>query len=234
MTLPWYAALWALLLVPGVAVVRRVGPALVARYDTAALRVAPPVGLGWRDADGPPREHDPAAWPALQAWCMAGAGDGRSPLWRPWAEPRVALRLSIATCAAVPGAGASRLAEAFSRHIDGSDQLDALGSGAARIGLRLRVKLHDAMWWRARQPADPWDSGYVVDEPAALQALRTFVPRRATLLVAHGLPADALRERIAILSARRAAFHHPVRLLVIGTAVPAVLGDIPVLKLPSA
>lgn len=226
---PLYAALWALLLVPAVVVARRVGPVLVARYDNAALRVAPPQGTDPREAD-PLCGHHPATWPALQAWCFAGAGDGRSPFWRLWAEPRVDLRFSIATWAGASGADLPRLAEAFSRHIDGSDQLDALGSVAARIGLRLCVKLHDAMWWRARQSADPWDSGYLVDEPAALQALQTFHPRRATLLVALHLPAAALQERITLLAARRAAFAHPVRLLVIGTPVSPAWGDVTVIE----
>lgn len=229
-------ALWAfgLLLsglVPAVVVARRVGPVLVARYDGAALSVGPPAGAA-RSAARTPPATDPAVWSALQAWCFAGAGDGRSPFWRPWTVPRVEQRFSIATWAEAAGADLPGLVEAFSRHIDGSDRLDALAGPVARLALRLRVKGHDAMWWRARQSADPWDSGYLVDDAGALQALGRFLPRRATLLVAQDLPLDALRERITLLSARRAAFHHPVRLLVLGTVLSPGWTDLPVQGLP--
>jgi hypothetical protein len=227
----WTFGLLLFALVPAVVVARRVGPVLVARYDGAALRVAPPEGAA-QPAARTPLATRPADGSALQAWCFAGAGDGRSPFWRPWTVPRVEQRFSIATWAEAAGAELPRLVEAFARHIDGSDRLDALAGPFARIALRLRVKGHDAMWWRARQSADPWDSGYLVDDAEALQALRRFLPRRATLLVAQDLPLDALRERITLLGARRAAFHHPVRLLVLGTVLPPGWTDLTVQVLP--
>lgn len=196
-------------------VTRRWASGLSARYDAQALRVELPAAAPAPDAARPDSRRSPA-WPLLQAWCFAGAGDGRSPFWQPSALPRVEQRFTLALLTGKPQAQLASLAEAYSRHIDGSDQLAALRGGAARIGLRLRVKLCDALWWRARRPADPWDSGYLVDEVAALQALRSFLPRRATLLVAVDLPAAALQERIALLARRSAGFAHPVRLLVVG------------------
>lgn len=228
MTESLYDAFWALLLVPAAVVARRTGPVLVARYDNAALHVAPPVALPVRASTARPH----TAWPALLSWCFTGAGDGRSPLWRPWVLPRVGQRFTVALLADAPDVAELAVAEAFCRHIDGSDQLAALHSRAAGITLRVRVKLRDALWWRARQPTDPWDSGHLVDEPAALQALRRFRPRRATLLVALNLSERALRERVTVLAARQAAFAHPVRLLVLGTTATALTwGDVPVTRL---
>ena len=88
----------------------------------------------------------------------------------------------------------------------------------ARLRLRAATKLHDAMWWRARQPVDAWDSGYVIHTPAGLSALQVFAPRRATLVVAEGLSAMQLLALVDALRARQASFKQPMRLLVLGGA----------------
>lgn len=184
---------------------------LVARYDGEVMRVEPPTAPAraagsWSDAQQ-------ATWTRLHAWCFAGAGDGRSPFWQPWVLPRVEQRFS-ATALAGGSDDEAQLVEAFSRHLDGSDQLAAAGGAVAGLLLRLRVKRNDALWWRARQPSDPWDCGYLIGETAALHR---FQPRRATLMVAdQSLPDAALREALQVLQARSAGFHHPVRLLVLG------------------
>ena len=210
---------FALCLMPAM----RIGPALIARYDDGALRVAPAAAV-----DDPPLRdfsaNQKAAWVQLLRWCFDGAGDGRTPLWRPWMAPHVVRPFSMAVLVDPAANGASLTAEAFSREIDGSHQLTQAGGSVARLWLRLRVKWQDCCWWRARELADPWDSGYLIDDPRALQHLRAFHPRRATLMVAVALPPDALLERIAVLSARCEAFQHPVRLLVVDGALPAALG----------
>ena len=175
---------------------------LLARFDAAVMRV------------GPPRTIAGAAAPAsvrmrLDAWCFAGIGDGHDPVWRPF---------TVATLLGGGEAERASLVEAVSRHLDGSDQL-AAGGAFAGLLLRLRVKCHDAMWWRARQAADSWDCGHLLGESAALQR---FEPRRATLLVADGVADAALREAVHILRARSAAFHHPVRLLVLDRSSEAL------------
>lgn len=185
--------------------------ALVARYDGAVMRVEPPTALA--RAAGPLSDAQQATWMRLHAWCFAGAGDGRSPFWRPGVLPRVEQRFTVTTLADGPDADRARLVEAFSRHLDGSGQLEAAGGAVAGLLLRLRVKRDNALWWRARQPSDPWDCGYLIGEPAAL---RRFQPRRATLMVADGVSDVVLREALHILQARSAGFHHPVRLLVLG------------------
>ncbi|RJP71736.1 MAG: hypothetical protein C4535_01955 [Comamonadaceae bacterium] len=186
--------------------------ALVARYDGAVMRVEPPAAVAW--PVGPLSDAQQTTWRRLLAWCFAGAGDGRSPFWRPGVLPRVEQRFAVATLADGSDADRARLVEAFSRHLDGSDQLEAAGGAVAGLLLRLRVKRNDALWWRARQPSDPWDCGYLIGEPAAL---RRFQPRRATLMVADdSLPDAALREALHILQTRSAGFRHPVRLLVLG------------------
>ncbi len=223
--------LWGLFLLPLAAVAWRTVPVLLARYDAAALRISPPLASSNVDADvcadAPAR-----SWAVLLHWCFDGASPGNRPLWRPWAPPHMAQRFAVAQLVGSPDGTLRAVAEAFSRHIDGSDQLLACPGRWARIGLRLRVKWHDAQWWRARQSADPWDSGYLVDEPAALRALQAFRPRRATLLVAVDLPAAALQARITTLAAQQARFAHPVRLLVIGTAMPPGPTPASVLVLP--
>ena len=186
--------------------------ALVARYDGAVMRVEPPAAVA-RPA-GPLSDAQQVTWKRLHAWCFAGAGDGRSPFWRPGALPRVEQRFAVATLAQGPDADLQQLVEAFSRHLDGSDQLAAAGGALAGLLLRLRVKRNDALWWRARQASDPWDCGYLIGTP---EALRRFQPRRATLLVADdSLPDAALLEALHILQTRSAGFRHPVRLLVLG------------------
>ncbi len=211
-------ALCVLLLV----LARRIVPTLIARYDNGALRVSP-AGAGTEIPLQDFSANQKAVWTQLQQWCFDGAGDGRAPLWRPWAMPRVERRFAIAVFLGATGGSRSQLAETLSREIDGSHQLAQAGSAWARLCLRLRVKWNDCVWWRAREPADPWDSGYLADDPMALDHLRQFLPRRATLMVADAMPSAALLERIAVLSARCGAFHHPVRLLIVDAALPEAL-----------
>lgn len=192
---------------------------VMARYDAQALSVEPPEPL---PHCGPLSTAQQAAWQQLQAWCASGAGDGRSPFLQPQQRPALAQPVSVAV---LRGAHGEQLAEAFSRQLDGSDQLAAAGGRWAGRWLRLRVKWQDAQWWRARQPSDPWDAGYLLSTPAARSALQRFVPRRATLLVASGWPPDALLEAVATLQARCAAFLHPVRVLVVNPAAGLTPGQ---------
>jgi len=175
---------------------------LIARFDRAALHVTPPAGY----RPGPLRAEQLSAWQWLEAWCFEGAGDGRRPPPLPF---------GMAVLAGPPGSGRSHLAEAWSRHLDGDERLQALPAGWPRLRLRLAVKLADSLPGRRRRRNDPWDCGYLSGSAAALQALRRFQPRRATLMVADGLPAPALAACLAALAPRQAGFRQPVRLLVI-------------------
>lgn len=205
-------ALAALLLPPCVLPARHLGPTLVARYDTAALRVAPVQALVPQDA--PANEAQRLAWAGLAHWCRHGAGPGCAPLWRPAAQAEVELRLSVAL---LTGAGApqrSSLAAAFSRDIDGSLRLQALGR-LQGLRWRLRLKLDECRWWQPRADDAPWDAGYLPLSEAELQALQSFRPRRPTLIVADGLHPRLLAQALRMLQGRCAAFNHPVRLLVL-------------------
>ncbi len=190
---------------------------LVARYDERLLQASlstdvPALGVA---------ALEPAqvrAWQSLQAWCLAGAGPGRSPPWCPWAPPAVERRWSVAVLTGGGPDGRARVAEALCRELDGALLLAACRSRAAGLALRLKVKLSDAAWWRARRPADPWDSGYLRADSNVTGALAGFVPRRATLIVMVEPSDDLQRTTIAQLSARRAAFRHPVRLLIVAAA----------------
>ncbi|MDO9599142.1 MAG: hypothetical protein Q7J47_15605 [Azoarcus sp.] len=234
---PGLVVLTGMLFALGLIPARRVGPALIARYDGDVMRVeAPTSTAAIRPENIEPRATDPATtdlqtlapgdshsqadWHRLQAWCFAGAGSGRSPLWQPWVAPQVEQRFTVGSFAGGMAAHDTGLIERFSRYLDGSTQLDTAGGGLARLLLRLRVKRNDCMWWRERQATDPWDCGYLAPQPATLQHLRHFRPRRATLLLAHELPATDLAACIATLNANCHDFHHPVRLLVLGSAAP--------------
>jgi hypothetical protein len=164
-----------------------------------------------------------ATWAGLAHWCVHGSGPGHAPLWRPGALPDVELRLSVAVLTGASAADRSRLAEAFSRHIDGSARLQALGSRWQGRRWRLRIKLDECLWWRPLPPGTPWDAGYLPLSAAALQPLACFRPRRATLVVADGLHAQVLAQALHALHTNQAAFRHPVRLLVLAGQADGVV-----------
>jgi hypothetical protein len=90
------------------------------------------------------------------------------------------------------------------------------------------------MWWRSRQPQDVWDTGYVPAEPAAWQAFMRFAPRRATLVVMPALPAEVVQRCLHALLPRAARFEHPVRVLVLGSAIDTKLGAVTQLAPPDS
>ncbi|MDP2264792.1 MAG: hypothetical protein Q8K24_16745 [Hydrogenophaga sp.] len=216
LVLLWNSVGWWLALLPagvlGWVLLRHVLPTLLARFNGAALRLAPPPGTALPTA-GPLDAGQRTAWEALASWCHAGTGDGRRPWWRPGALPRVDQRLTVALLQGGSNERHLALAEAFSRELDGSHLLSTAGGRWAGLWLRLRVKRDDVQWWRTRQPADPWDCGYLAGDPAGREALRHFRPRRATLVVAAGLPPEVVREALLWLGAHQHGFAHPVRLL---------------------
>ncbi|MDO9073473.1 MAG: hypothetical protein Q7U73_09410 [Rubrivivax sp.] len=184
---------------------------LSARFDIAALR--PPAALPAGQVRHPAQDHP--GWPALHRWCLDGAGPGTRSFWSPASAPTIGLRFAVATLVGADIATQRALSQALCLERDGSLQMQACHTWG-RLQVRGATKLHDAMWWRARQPTDAWDCGYVIDTPGGLQALARFVPRRATLMVADGLPPQALATVAAGLQARQAQFTHAVRLLAIG------------------
>lgn len=185
---------------------------LSGRFDLAALR--PPAPLAAGQTRHPGQDH--AAWPALQRWCLAGVGPGTRPFWRPGSAPAIGERYAVTTLAGVDIATQRALAQALCLERDGSLQLQTCRTAFSRLQLRATTKLHDAMWWRARRPADAWDCGYVIETPAGLQALERFAPRRATLVVADSLSAAVLRTIATGLQERQAQFAHALRLLIVG------------------
>lgn len=203
-------AFFALMLVPG----HRLGPTLIARYDSQTLQ-PPPTGVGGLHGTGPTGDGPLNAWRQLHAWCYAGAGTGRSPFWRPWVMPDVTQRFSIAVLNGGNGTDPSHLAQALGRELDGSLALEACTSRLDAIRLRLRVKYHNCQWWRTRQDCDPWDSGSLVQGAVAQGRLAVFAPRRATFIVADGWTPQSLVLVIEALHARASAFRHPVRLLIV-------------------
>ena len=167
--------------------------ALGAGFDDAALRPF--------DATSAP------AWPALRDWCL-------SDLKQPW---QTALHRA-------PDVGMARQrAAALALALDGSDRLAACQNAAARIQLRLSVKLQDARLWRSSQVGDVWDSGCVPDEQSAWQALARFQPRRPTFIVVQGGLSHERLMALAALEKRSAGFAKPVRVLALispGDAAP--------------
>lgn len=196
--------------------------ALSARFDAAALRPF--------DATAPDR---PKPWPALRTWCLYGLGSGARPLWKPGALPAVPVRLAMAAYAGPGLPEATAQAVALALQLDGTRRLQR-GGTLAGLGLRARVKMHDLMWWRSRQPHDAWDTGYVPAEPAAWQAFMRFAPRRATLVVMPALPAEVVQRCLHALVPRAAKFEHPVRVLVLGSATDTKLGAVTQLAPPDS
>jgi hypothetical protein len=199
---------------------------LLARYDSQAL-LAP--------AGGPPSHPSPQgergrqAWQQLRQWCFSGAGSGERPRLKPGARPAVERHFSVAVLNARDEALAASLAEALCLELDGTRRMQACGSAAAQLRLRLSVKLREAAWWRPRRARDPWDSGHVHAHAAGQDRLaRVFLPRRATLIVAAGLPHAEVLACITALHARQTEFDQPVRLLVLNPRadLPALLGEL--------
>lgn len=192
---------------------------MLARFDSKALRVTLPGQPDLPVVKATP----PGQWAPLQAWCFRGAGDGSSPLWQPMRAPNVELRFSVAVWPDDARQRAPDMVEAFSRHLDGSDQLAARSTWSGRL-LRLRVKAREAAWWRRRRLADPWDCGYALNEPAVREALSRFEPRRATLVVAVAWPADDLIAAITEMAHTSPRYAHPVRWLVVESAASDASG----------
>jgi hypothetical protein len=191
--------------------------ALLGRYDSALMEPPPAAPCA---AIGTEAER------RLRAWCLANAGDGRSPLWRPWQRPQVTQRLAAAVLVCAPRTDPPALVTRLMLDIDGSHRLEAVGGRTAELALRLRVKLQELMWWRARRDDDPWDSGLVSDSAVVRNRAGPFRPRRATLLVLQRPTADFVAFMWAALSAQSAAYRHPVRLLVVaGDGAAAGLVD---------
>ena len=208
------AALLAGCFVICLAPARHIGPTLVARFDGVALRVEPSGDTVSADA-APLHAGRRATWAGLEHWCLHGSGPGCAPWWRPADLPDVELRLSVAVLTGGTEVDRRRLAEVFSRHIDGSTRLQALGGRLRGLGWRLRIKLDECLWWRPRPPATPWDAGYLPLSAAAVAPLAHFRPRRPTLIVADALHPQVLAQALRALQAHQATFRHPVRLLVL-------------------
>ena len=193
---------------------------LRARFDLLALR--PPAASPSPAGDTLARQQP--AWAGLQAWCRHGAGPGCSAWAQPGAQPAVAQRLAVAALRGPDDATTRTWAETLARQLDGSVALAALPGGAtgtAALVLRLRTKGQDALWWRPRQPDDPWDAGWAIDTPRARAHWPSgFMPRRATLVLADRREAAPLHLQLhlylAALAARSDDFRHPVRWLWVG------------------
>ncbi len=174
---------------------------LGSRFDSARLRPALP-GQSRPTAGPSPRAQ---ALRGVLNWCHLGAGPARRSLWRPTELPQVERRLAVALT------GSLQSAQDACLQIDGSWLLQDCAGAAARLALRLSVKCHDALWWRARASSDPWDSGFAL----SASALAGFKPRRATLIVIESDTIDSALQAVAELHARQAQLPHAVRVLIV-------------------
>lgn len=179
---------------------------LTARFDSLALR--PP---GASATEARLQADRPAPWQALADWCGAGDAGAGTPA-RPWA---------VAQLDGADAAARQRWLDAFARQLDGSSRLDAMPGRAPGLAWRLQTKLLDTLAWRARRFNDPWDAGWALSTPAALDRwARQFVPRRPTLVLADMADHPALQAGLAALTARSAGWAHPVRWLWVGQRPP--------------
>jgi hypothetical protein len=189
----------------------RVGTGLVARFDSVLLRPPASLDLAALTASSNPCRQ-------LRDWCFDGAGAGAAPLLLPNAIAAMGQPLSIAAWEMAPPpeqASQQTQLNAFMGQLDGTALLLACSGPWAGRWLRLRIKLREAIWWRARHANDPWDCGFLNTDAAALAQLRRFSPRRATLIVAQDLPASTLREVVVTFQEQQNRFGQPVRLLLL-------------------
>ena len=185
---------------------------LQARFDGLALRA--PAATG----DEVARLRTQAATAqALNDWCLLGA------------VPRMRQRMLVGALRGTDAQALTSWADAFARQIDGGLRLDAMSTPLQGLAWRLQVKLNDASPWRTRQHADPWDAGWASSAPAALRQLqKAWMPRRATLVLAHAADHEALSLALTALWLRHTSFRHPVRWLWVGSGadLPAVPGQL--------
>ena len=187
---------------------------LAARFDGLALR--PPAaepGQARLQADRP------GPWQALEAWCWtsrAGTSTG------PQAGRALGAGLAVAALDGEDAEACRCWVDAFARQLDGSSRLDALPGRAAGLAWRLQIQLLDTLAWRARRTRDPWDAGWALSSPAALDRWRAhFMPRRPTLVLADAADFPALQPALAGLAARSLGWRQPVRWLWVGRGDPA-------------
>lgn len=180
---------------------------LAARFDGLALR--PPAaepGQARLQADRP------GPWQALEAWCWTGRTDTG-----PQAARAAGAGLAVAALDGEDAAACRCWVDAFARQLDGSSRLDALPGRAAGLPWRLQIQLLDTLAWRARRTRDPWDAGWALSSPVALDRWRAhFVPRRPTLVLADAADFPALQPALAGLAARSLGWRQPVRWLWVG------------------
>ena len=184
---------------------------LRARFDRVALQPPPSA----RRSEPP--EPWPEAWAQLANWCHSPSPRADRAAW----HGKASNDFAVATLLGPDHETTTAWANAFARKIDGSTALEALpGHALGRLtGLawRARIKLNDAMWWRPRQPSDPWDAGWASTSPPAERRLQGhFMPRRATLILAAGSDSVGLAMALAALAQRGSELQHPLRWLWVG------------------
>ncbi|MBL0150014.1 MAG: hypothetical protein IPP87_15420 [Ideonella sp.] len=183
---------------------------LRARFDRVALQ--PPARTP-RTAEQALASADPEAWARLLTWCNSPSQQADHAAW----HGKASNDFAVATLCGPAAAASAAWANAFARSLDGSTALEALPGRAAGLLWRARIKLHDAMWWRPRQPSDPWDAGWASTAPPAERQLQHhFLPRRATLILAAGEDSPGLAMALAALAQRGAELQHPLRWLWVG------------------
>jgi hypothetical protein len=92
--------------------------------------------------------------------------------------------------------------------LDGSWAM-ADATAAGRWLIRVRALWADLARWRPPSADDVWDAGWARDTAA----LRSFVPRRATLIVVEGPLEAAGRSALDELEQQATAWRHAVRVL---------------------
>ena len=197
-----------------------VWPRLSARFDRRVL-VVPEPGEAPQNLASTPSS---ASVTSTERWCTHGLGHGACPWWAPWRLPQVDLPLAVATLPPSPGNQVPTWVQGLADRLDGSVVLAGLHTTRHRLWYRLWVKWCDIRWWRQRQPTDPWDCGHLHPE-ATLPDLKAFRPRRATLVVVHGLPPQALLDLVRTFQTESPTYRQPVRLLLTGEQAHATLAQ---------
>lgn len=154
------------------------------------------------------------AWETLQTWVWRGVPRSRILPGQGAREP-----LTMAFLTGRSGSGKSRLAYQLALELEGR-----LDTGEPVQRASFGAWLRRVVWCLDIRPGDPWDAGLLQRRPSLgwsgfVADLKTWLPRRATLLILDDPPNKVLREVWAALTQTSKTYHHPVRLLVTNQTV---------------
>jgi hypothetical protein len=156
---------------------------------------------------------------ALCNFALRGAHD-RVRLWFPFNGAHTLFAWTVVT--GQPGAGKTRLVVEAARELGKSREIEELGLWPRLVRSWLAWVFEEAPGLR-RKANDPWDVGYLRKTEGAIEALKTWKPRKPTLLILDDPGPGVAAEVIALLISASPNYRKPVRLVFVNQALPSDL-----------